>query len=137
MQDIKQLSKLLFNRIIQDGEVTLTRLEHLANQRGVSLSDLYTALETIHRDKRIARKVLKGEVVYTPAPKPKLPGSHLSWTDKHYPWPEKFVMPFPEIDVSFIFLKTKEERDAFKAEMSGRPVYTKSKYVTARKTNRS
>ena len=133
----KILSNRIADYVLGRTAVTLTELEGVVVSAGYTLNDLYTALETVHRDKRIARKVLKGEVVYTPAPKPKLPSSHLSWTAEHYPWPENFVMPFPEIDVSFIFLKTKEERDAFKAEMSGRPVYTKSKYVTARKTNRS
>jgi len=119
------LSKLIVTRILQDGEVTLTQLENRAIERGLLLDDLYTALEAVHRNKSIARTVRQGEVVYMKKAPPKSPTDHLAWVRANYPWPDNFEMPFPEIDMSFLFLKTKEERDAFRAEMSGRPVYTK------------
>jgi len=86
-------------------------------------------LETIHRDKRIARKVLKGEVVYTPAPKPKLPGSHLSWTDKHYPpMDETNDGSGIDADYSFLFLSP-EELDKYKAEVRGVTYIPKKRYA--------
>jgi hypothetical protein len=125
---MEKLSNLLVNRIIQDGEVTLTRFEHLANKRGVSLSELYSALDKVGRDKRIARKVLGGEVVYCKHV-PKTPTDHLRWVRENYPpMDETNDGSGIEIDLSWMFLKTKEERDEFKALASGKPLYMVKKY---------
>ena len=136
MQDTAQL---IINKILKDGEVTLSQLEHRATERGVSLSDLYTALEDVHRDKRITRRVLKGEIVYSPAvERTATVGSHVSWLTANYPHPHQcdhgvryttceHCMPFPEISYAGLFLKTKEERDEYKAAATGRPVYLVSK----------
>jgi len=130
------LSSLIINRIIRDGEVTLAQLETRAQERGVSLSELYDTLEHVHRDKRITQTSnVKGEVTYRPATaKAPKPMTHLSWVSDHYPWPGKdgvppFEMPFPEIDMSWMFLRSKEERDAYHAAAKGKPVYmVKSTY---------
>jgi hypothetical protein len=110
---------------------TLSQLESVVVSKGFTIDELYTALETVHRDKRIARKVLKGEIVYAPAPEPKAIGSHVTWCRENYPDPDpwcvdeqgNFIEAFPDIDMSFMFLKTKEERDEYKAAASGRPIY--------------
>lgn len=134
------LSSLIVTKILKDGEVTLTQLEHRATERGVSFADLYDALETVHRDKRITRRVKGGEVVYTTAAaRSSTIGSSTTWLSDNYPRPHtcthdvwyttcEHCMPFPEIRYDGLFLKTKEERDEFKAAMTGRPVYTKSKW---------
>jgi hypothetical protein len=125
------LSSLIITRIIKDGEVTLSQLEHRATERGVLLSDLYAALERVHRDRRITRNVSKGEVVYSKAvPKSVTLMTHLIWVRENYPYPDKdWQEPFPEIDLGAMFLRTKEERDEYKAAVSGRPVYmVKSRY---------
>jgi len=137
---MEKLSSLLINRIIQDGSVTLSQLETRATERGVSLPDLYSALDKVGRDKRIARKVLRGEVVYCKHI-PKTPTDHLAWVRANYIRPHncqhnieytscEHCAPFPEISYNHLFLKTKEERDNFKALKSGRPVYMqKNKYA--------
>jgi hypothetical protein len=122
------LSKLIVTRILKDGEVTLTQLENRAIERGLLLDDLYTALEAVHRNKSIARTVRQGEVVYMKKAPPKSPTDHLAYIRNNYPpmTPDNDGSGIDVGDLSWMFLKTKEERDAFKAEMSGRPVYTKN-----------
>lgn len=127
------IAEAIISRIIQDGSVSLTQLEQRAQDRAVSLSDLYTALDKVHRDKRVKRGVRKGEVYYEPASPPKTPVDHLKWVREHYPYPDNFIMPWPEWDLSWMFLKTKEERDAFLVEMKGRQaVYNKKRYEKAK-----
>ena len=129
-----KISEIITDTILRHERMTLTELESRATKRGLSLSDLYSALEVVHRDKRITRSVSKGEVVYSKrTPKPPPNTSHLTWYRTNYPSPDpwcldehgKMIDPFPEIDLSYMFLKTKDERDAFRAEMTGRPRYTK------------
>lgn len=114
--------------ILKRTGTTLGQLEGVVVSAGLSLDELYAALEVVHKDKRITRRVIKGEIVYTPTPEPKAPTDYLKWVRENYAWPgtggtPPFVMPFPEIDMSFMFLRTKEERDAYKAEASGRPIW--------------
>jgi hypothetical protein len=114
----------------------MSKLETKVLSNGFTLNDFYTALERVHKDKRIVQSTRRGEVWYSPAPEPtvvKTP-SHIEWHRNNYPeYPDymkdengNLIEPFPEIDMSYLFLKTKEERDAFKAKMSGRPMYTKN-----------
>jgi hypothetical protein len=121
------ISNRVTDYILKRTGTTLGQLEGVVVSAGLTLDELYTALETVHRDKRITRRVIKGEIVYTPTPEPKAPTDYLKWVREHYPYPDKFIMPFPEIDMSFMFLRTKEERDAYKAEASGRPIWQKNK----------
>jgi hypothetical protein len=51
-------------------------------------------------------------------------GSHIKWLENNYPRYD-YEMPFPEISYAGLFLKTKEERDAYKEAVTGRPRYTK------------
>lgn len=85
------LPQLIITRILRDGHVTITQLEHRAHERGVLLSDLYAALDVVHRDKRIARGVSKGEVYYRPAATPKAP---ITYTLPPYPHTELGESPF-------------------------------------------
>jgi hypothetical protein len=116
--------------------LSMSALEGIVLSKGFTIDDFYTALEKVHKDKRIVQSTRRDEVWYSPAPEPtvvKTP-THVEWLTTHYPYPDNFEMPFPEINMSYLFLKTKEERDAFRAEMSGRPMYmVKSKYA---KTNK-
>ena len=117
------LSSRIETYILKRTGTTLSQLEALATSRGFSLDEVYAALDVIHRNKKIKRTVQKGDIVYSKAPEPKLPGSHLSWVRHNYPWPEKFVMPWPEIDYSHLVLRTKEERDEYQAAASGLPLH--------------
>jgi hypothetical protein len=127
---MEKTSSLIIDTILRHERMTLTELESRATKRGLSLSELYSALEVVHRDKRIVRSVKQGEIVYTKyTHKPAASLSHLTWVRTNYPLmtPDNDGSGI-EIELDWLFLKTKEERDAFKAEMTGRPRYTKSKW---------
>ena len=130
------ISKRIETYILKRNSTTLSELEGVVVSSGFTLDDLYQALESIHRNKRITRKVLGGEVTYLETPKPKTPGDHLRWWREHYP-PMDETNDGSGIDVgdlSWMFLKTKEERDAFIAEMKGKPAYMiKSRHGNPRK----
>jgi len=115
---------------------SMTVLEGIVLSKGFTLEQFYAALEVVHKDKRIVQSVRRGEVHYSPyiAPPVVPPPSHTEWIKYNYPRPHQcshgvwyttceHCMPFPEISYAGLFLKTKEERDAFRAEMTGRPVY--------------
>jgi hypothetical protein len=118
----------------------LSSLEGVVLSKGFTVTDLYTALEAVHRDKRITRKVLKGDIVYSPAvERTATVGSHVAWLTANYPHPHQcdhgvryttceHCAPFPDISYAGLFLKTKEERDAYKEAVTGRPRYTKKKW---------
>lgn len=118
------MHELIITRILNRGVVTLSELETRSKERGLSLSDLYAALDKVHRDKRIKRGVRQGEVYYEPAPAPKTPTDHLAWARHNYPrMTEETDGSGIDIDYSFLFLKTREERDAYLAEEKGMPVH--------------
>ena len=125
------MHELIITRILNRGVVTLSELETRSKERGLSLSELYAALDKVSRDKRIKRGVRQGDVYYEPAPAAKPPTYHLAWVRQWYidnPY-HCTEVPFPEIDYSHLFLKTKEERDLFISEMKGRPMmYNKKRY---------
>lgn len=109
------------------GLVSLNKLVDKAKSAGFLEDQVLQALERI--GKRLKSTVRGGVVYYQVAPAPKTPTDHLAWVRKNYPWPDNFIMPFPEIDYSHLFLKTKEERDLFISEMKGRPMmYNKKRY---------
>ena len=124
------LTTRITDYILKRTATTLTQLEGVVVSHGFTLDELYTALEQVHRNKSIARTVRQGEVVYMKKAPPKSPTDHLAYVRNNYP-PMTHENDGSGIDVgdlSWMFLKTKEERDAFKAEMSGRSVYVKNKY---------
>jgi hypothetical protein len=112
------LSKLIVTRILKDGEVTLTQLETRATERGVSLDELYNALQEVHRNKAIARTVRGGEVVYTKAVK-RTPLDHHTWLRTNYPPMDSTNDGSGiEADLSYLFL-TPEELEKYRAEIRG------------------
>ena len=101
--------------------ITDAKILALAKSKGYTDAEVYAALELVHTDKRISTKA-RGDVIWYDiyvAPPPKPVPTHTQWLAANYPWPEHFEMPFPEIDLSWIFLKTKAERDEFRAMMNG------------------
>lgn len=100
-----------------------------AAERGIDHGALEDALRVLHRLPNIHRTVAGGDVQYVwkeQTAKPTTSKSHIDWVNKHYPWPDQFVMPFPEIDMSGMFLRTLEERQAYKAAVRG-VAYIKTK----------
>jgi len=120
------MHELIITRILNRGVVTLSELEDRASQRGLSLSDLYAALDRVSRDKRITRSVNRGEVVFKPAPVPKAPTEHLKWVRDNYvrmtPETSADHPAFADLDYSFLFLKPDELLE-YKAEAKGMPVH--------------
>lgn len=80
----------------------------------------------VHRSKLIEQNVKYGVIQYKPAvAKPVQKPVGAAWVTANYPWPGKngvpeFVMPFTEIDMSFLFLKG-EDLERYKCESKGRP----------------
>lgn len=102
------------------GPISYDALNRRAIERGYDLSEFDYAIERVHKDKRIK---VTSELLYTyQEPQVEAVSSHTTWLNEHYPRYE-YEMPFPEIDYGFMFLKTKEERDEYKALASGRPLY--------------
>jgi len=113
------LSSRIEAYILKRSGTTLSQLENLATKRGFSLDEVYSALDTIHRNKKIRRTVQKGDVVYSPAPEPKAPGSHLTYVRHNYPVRDETNDGSGiEADYSYLFL-TPEELEKYKAEARG------------------
>ena len=122
--------------ILKKQTTTLIELEGLVVSKGYTLDELFTALETVHRDKRIQHVAnASGEITYKTATAKSAPStSHLTWLNDNYPRYD-YEMPFPEIDMSWIVLSP-EEMKKFKAELSGRPAYMiQSKHGHPRRQN--
>ena len=126
----------LQDRIVQyvttvNSLVSLEKLLSVATAQGFSEGEVLAELSTI--DKKL-KSVVRGEQVYyttLPPKKEPKPQTHLQWLRDNYP-PMDSTNDGSGIDIgdlSWMFLRTKEERDAFRAEMSGKPVYMKKKYA--------
>ena len=108
------------------GLVSLEKLVDKAKSAGFSEGEVLAVLSNL--GKKLKSTVRGDQVYYQVAPEPKTPIDHLMWVTANYPWPgvngvPEFVMPFPEIDYSHLYLKTKEERDAYLAEAKGMPIH--------------
>ena len=127
-----ELKQRIIAYIIKNAPVTIDTIIEQATSKGYTELEVLNTLEQVHKDKRIKQTTKGGTVVYTLAThkEPKAL-THLQWIRDNYP-PMDANNDGTGIDVgdlSWMFLKTKEERDAFKAEMSGKPVYMKKKYA--------
>ena len=126
-----ELKQRIISYIIKNAPVTIDTITAKATEQGYTELEVLTALEQVHKDKRIQQTTRGDTVVYTlyTHKEPKAP-THLTWLRDHYP-PMNSTNDGSGIDVgdlSWMFLKTKEERDAFKAEMSGKPVGYNKQY---------
>jgi len=116
------LTERLTRYILNHHPITLDRLTEVAISKGFTELEVLEAMEQVHKDKRISVTNLKNGVTYRPAvTKAPKPMTHLTWLRDNYPYPENFEMPFPEIDMSWMFLRTKEERDEYLAAAKGVP----------------
>ena len=121
-----ELARKIIKRINADAPIAYSTLEARAIEKGIELSLFEQAMTIVNKTKTIESKVKGDDIIYT-IKVIKLPTVHtgLAWVTHNYPWPENFEMPFPEIDMSYIFL-TPEELEKYKAEARGR-VYIPSK----------
>jgi hypothetical protein len=122
------LSNLIITRILRDQMVTLSELEARAIERGLLLSDLYTALAVVHRNKAIRRTVKQGEVVYTKAPPKAEPPDHQGWVRRNYP-PMDATNDGSgfDIDYSYLFLSPDALLE-YKAKAKGVPMHLMQKH---------
>jgi hypothetical protein len=125
----KSISNRITDYILNRTATTLSHLESVVVSAGYTVDELYNVLQEVHRNKAIARTVRGGEVVYTKAVK-RTPLDHHAWIRTHYPPMDSTNDGSGiDIDMSWLFLRSREERDAYKAAASGRPVYmVKSRY---------
>jgi hypothetical protein len=108
----------------------MATLVRIATAKGFTLDDFYTALEVVHKDKRITQTQRGGEVYYSPyiPPPVKPPPSHLGWIKKNYPQMDSTNDGSGiEADYSWIVLKG-EELDKYKAEAKGVTYVPKKRY---------
>lgn len=111
-----------------DSLVSLEKLTLVATGVGFSEDEVLQALERIGNK---LKSTVRGGTVYYQVPPPVKIKEHFKSTVP-YPWPGRdgvpeFVMPFPEIDYSYIFLKP-EELDKYKAELRGRIFIPKKRW---------
>lgn len=129
-----QLAARIIRYIAKEGTVSYEAIEERAATHGIPSGILDNAMVLVHRNKGVSAVKAGGTIMYAvAAPKKAVtPVSHTTWLTENYPWPGKaqvpdFVMPFPEIDMSWIVLKG-EELDKYKAEARGRVYISKKKY---------
>lgn len=130
------LSKKILERIEEtEGEISYSDLEQIAIKKNIDINIFDAAISHLHRFRKVTQKV-KGEEIYykfKPKPKKKNPFAAQDWLRDNYPRPTpceakgchgicKKCMPFPEIDLSYLFL-TPSEMLEFKAQMKGIPTY--------------
>ena len=124
------LSERIIAYILNHHPITYRELEDVAMGKGFSQLAIMDAMELVHKDKRVDQSTRRDDIVYRPYIAPPIK-EHFKSTVP-YPWPGRdgipeFVMPFPEIDYSYIFLKP-EELDKYKAELRGRIFIPKKRW---------
>jgi hypothetical protein len=121
---MESLKDRLTKYILKHAPVTMDALISVATSKGFTENEVLIALTGIEKDKRLKVTTKGSNIVYSLA-NAKAPASisHLEWLRSHYPWPENFIMPFPEIDLGHLFLRTLEERQAYQAQVKGMPLH--------------
>ena len=121
-----ELATKIITRILTDQGSTYDKLEARAVEKGIDMNTFQAAMVIVHRSKLIEQSVKFGVIQYKPKVKPEVkPAVGASWLSLNYPRPgvngiPVFEMPFPEIDMSHLFLKG-EELEKYKCESKGRP----------------
>ena len=126
-----ELKQRIIAYIIKNAPVTLDTIIEQATSKGYPEFEVLNTLEQVHKDKRIKQTTRGDTIVYALAThKEPKPQTHLQWLRDHYPQMDS-TNDGSGIDIgdlSWMFLKTKEERDAFRAEMSGKLVGYNKRY---------
>jgi len=90
------LSNRIIIFILKRSSTTLSDLERVAVRKGFTLEELYAALDTVHKDKRITATNLKDGVVYRAATAKTPPStSHLTWVNENYLHKDMLGDPIP------------------------------------------
>lgn len=119
----EQLALRIATFIIKQGGTTYRTIRESAFEKGIDMADLEEAFTLLHKNPMVHRTMVAGDVKYVIRPvveKKVTPSTHLAWVREHYP-------PMTsdnngsgiDLDLSWMFLKTAEERDAYKAAVRG------------------
>jgi len=125
------LQERIIAYILNHHPITYRELEDIAMGKGFSQLAIMDAMELVHKDKRIAQSTHRDEIVYRPYIAPPVKEHFKSTVPYPYPGRDgipEFVMPFPEWDLSFIFL-TPDELDKYKADLRGVKYIRKKRYA--------
>lgn len=134
-----ELATKILTRIIKDGSSTYDILEARAVALGINMNIFQAAMVIVHRSKLIEQSVKYGVIQYKIAVKKEAKSlSGAEYVTKNYPWPGKngipvFEMPFPGIDMSYIFLRG-EDIDKYRAEVKGVAYLPKKRYQVKQPT---
>ena len=123
------LAEKLIKRIGEEGDISIDKIDVIARKKGIDMKVLDQALQYIHKVPHINQRVKKGTVWYSIKVVKEKEAFVQTWA---YPWPgqngiPEFVMPFPSIDFSYMFL-TPEEMKLYKAEAKGIPLHMMKKF---------
>ena len=123
----------LIKRIVAKYPVSYEKLETLATTNGYTLLEFITAMEVVHKDKRVVQATKGDTIEYRPfmaKPEPEI-ASHVAWCKNNYPSMDETNNgqheAFTDMDFSFLFL-TPEELDKWKAEQKGMAYVRKKRY---------
>lgn len=96
----------------------------VATAKGFTEVDVLTALDSVHRDKRISYTAdASGVVLYKLAAAKKDPTDHLKWVRDNYPPMDSTNDGSGiEADYSFLFMSPDEAKE-YKAAVKGMPLY--------------
>lgn len=124
------LSERIIAYILNHHPITYRELEDVAMGKGFSQLAIMDAMELVHKDKRVDQSTRRDDIVYRPYIEPVVKSPFKSTVPYPYPGRDgipEFVMPFPEWDLSFIFLSP-EDMDRYRAESTGRTYIPKKRY---------
>lgn len=133
LMDPVRLAKLIIDRITELKTVTYDELLARANEKNIEQGVFNNAMQRVHKKKTVLVKDIKGVLTYSIKPvEVAATPSHVEWCKANYPYPgvdgiPEFVMPFPEWDVSYIFL-TPDELEEYKEAIRGGRVYKRKKW---------
>lgn len=138
-----ELKERITAYIIKTAPVTMDTIIEVATAKGFTQSEVLTALDKVHRDKRISYTAnASGVVTYKLANAKKDPTDHLKWLNGSNDQGKPNYPPMDstndgsgiDIDISHLFM-TREEAKEYRAAASGRPAYMiQSKYGKKQKT---
>ena len=122
------LQDRIITYILKKQTTTLIELEGLVLDNQYTLDELFTALETVHRDKRITNTAnASGEITYRVASKKKSATPGTDWLRDHYPKMDSTNDGSGlEADYSYLFL-TPDELKQYKADARGVPAFMYNK----------
>ena len=119
-----ELKERITAYIIKTAPVTMDTVIEVAIAKGFTQAEVLTALDAVHRDKRISYTAnASGVVLYKLASAKKGPTDHLRWVRDNYPPMDSTNDGSGiDIDLSHLFMSPDEAKE-YKAAAKGMPSY--------------